>query len=92
VAPGQKLEEILEVHRSAVAVPGPKLDNEDAFLDVPEIVAKYGYPIEIHEVTTADGYILTVHHIPYGKNLVQHLINQSFGFSTVFCALLLIGS
>jgi len=72
VAPGQKLEEILEVHRSAesavaVAVPGPKLDNEDAFLDVPEIVAKYGYPIEIHEVTTADGYILTVHHIPYGK-------------------------
>jgi hypothetical protein len=26
---------------------------------------KYGYPAEIHTVTTADNYILTIHRIPY---------------------------
>lgn len=26
----------------------------------------YGYPVEIHEVTTDDGYILQLHRIPYG--------------------------
>jgi lysosomal acid lipase/cholesteryl ester hydrolase len=26
---------------------------------------KYGYPAENHTVTTADGYILTLHRIPY---------------------------
>jgi lysosomal acid lipase/cholesteryl ester hydrolase len=26
---------------------------------------KYGYPVEIHTVTTADKYILTMHRIPY---------------------------
>ena len=33
----------------------------------PQIVAKYGYPIEIHYITTADGYILQAHRIPHGK-------------------------
>ncbi|CAG9786396.1 unnamed protein product [Diatraea saccharalis] len=40
---------------------------EDATLDVPGLVTKYGYPIEIHEVTTSDGYKLTMHRIPYGR-------------------------
>jgi len=26
---------------------------------------QHGYPAEIHTVTTADGYILTMHRIPY---------------------------
>jgi len=43
-------------------------DNSDAYLDTPELGAKYGYPVETHKVTTADGYILTVHRIPNGKN------------------------
>lgn len=33
-----------------------------------EQVEYYGYPIEIHEVTTVDGYILQLHRIPYGLN------------------------
>ncbi|ODM97071.1 Lipase 3 [Orchesella cincta] len=45
----------------------PLADNEDAKLSVPELIVKYGYPVEVHNITTADGYILTVHRIPYGK-------------------------
>ncbi|XP_053607252.1 lipase 1-like [Plodia interpunctella] len=41
---------------------------EDALLDVPGLVAKYGYPIEVHTVTTPDGYILEVHRIPHGRD------------------------
>ena len=28
----------------------------------------WGYPAEAHTVTTEDGYILTMHRIPHGKN------------------------
>jgi len=30
-----------------------------------QIIAKYGYPVEHHNVTTEDGYILGVFRIPY---------------------------
>ncbi|XP_021951739.1 lipase 3 [Folsomia candida] len=42
--------------------------RSDANLTVPEIIAKYGYPIETHSVFTEDGYILQLHRIPYGRN------------------------
>lgn len=29
---------------------------------------KYDYPVEVHEVTTADGYVLTLQRIPYGRH------------------------
>lgn len=32
-----------------------------------ELIEKYNYPLEIHEVTTDDGYILQIHRIPHGK-------------------------
>ncbi|KAB7501574.1 Lipase 3, partial [Armadillidium nasatum] len=35
-------------------------------LTVPEIIQSFGYPVEIHHVTTEDGYILELHRIPYG--------------------------
>ncbi|ODM97066.1 Lipase 3 [Orchesella cincta] len=41
--------------------------EKDSNLTVPQIIAKYGYPVEVHHVTTADGYILQLHRIPYGK-------------------------
>lgn len=34
----------------------------------PELVRKYRYPLEIHQVTTSDGYILTMHRIPHGRD------------------------
>lgn len=36
-------------------------------LPTPEMVAREGYPVETHVVITEDGYILTLHRIPYGK-------------------------
>jgi hypothetical protein len=39
----------------------------------PQLVRKYGYPVESHTVLTADGYFLTLHRIPRGrKNATQH--------------------
>lgn len=46
-----------------------------------EYIKEFGYPVESHEITTEDGYILTYHRIPHGKTsnssggppvLVQH--------------------
>ncbi|KAJ0178303.1 hypothetical protein K1T71_006126 [Dendrolimus kikuchii] len=42
--------------------------HEDAMLDVPDLIRKYGYPAEVHSVTTEDGYILEMHRIPHGRN------------------------
>lgn len=45
-----------------------------------------GYPVEIHHVTTSDGYILELHRIPYGVSgssgdrpvaLLQHCLQCS---------------
>lgn len=60
---------------------------------VPELVAGYGYPIESHYVTTADGYILNIFRIPRGAScaggesrrrpvvLLQHaLLDSSFAY------------
>lgn len=34
----------------------------------PEMIRHWGYPAESHQVTTADGYVLTLHRIPHGRN------------------------
>ncbi|CAK1552488.1 unnamed protein product [Leptosia nina] len=41
---------------------------EDANLDVGGLVKKYGYPYEEHHAITQDGYILTLHRIPHGRD------------------------
>ncbi|KAJ3641072.1 hypothetical protein Zmor_027595 [Zophobas morio] len=41
---------------------------EDVHLTISQILTKYGYPSEVHYVTTSDGYILALHRIPHGKN------------------------
>lgn len=42
--------------------------DPEAVMSVPEIVRYWGYPVETHEVVTEDGYVLTLHRIPHGKN------------------------
>ncbi|XP_063909148.1 lipase 1-like isoform X2 [Zophobas morio] len=36
-------------------------------LNVEQIIRRYEYPAEVHHITTEDGYILTLHRIPHGK-------------------------
>nr|XP_045622183.1 lipase member K-like isoform X2 [Procambarus clarkii] len=43
--------------------------NPDIELDAPHLIRKYGYPVETHTVTTADGFILTLHRIPHGRKM-----------------------
>jgi len=52
----------------AYKIPVKSLSGGDPDDDIPtcQLVASKGYPCEQHNVTTADGYILTVHRIPYG--------------------------
>uniref|UniRef100_A0A1I8MFR3 Partial AB-hydrolase lipase domain-containing protein n=1 Tax=Musca domestica TaxID=7370 RepID=A0A1I8MFR3_MUSDO len=59
--------------------------EEDSYLTVDKLIAKYGYPAEVHQVTTEDGYILTMHRIR-GKQgaqpfFLQHgLVDSSAGY------------
>ncbi|KAK6637678.1 hypothetical protein RUM44_008100 [Polyplax serrata] len=64
---------------------------EDGLLKLPELVKKYGYPVETHNVSTQDGYQLTIYRIPAGKNcgnmtlkkpvLIQHgLLSSAYDF------------
>ncbi|XP_069680363.1 lipase 3-like [Periplaneta americana] len=41
--------------------------NPDTHLTTPQLVVKYGYPVETHTVLTTDGYFLTLHRIPHGR-------------------------
>ncbi|XP_072755925.1 lipase 3 isoform X1 [Anoplolepis gracilipes] len=43
-------------------------DNPDITLTTPELVKKYGYSLEIHDIVTEDGYTLQLHRIPRGRD------------------------
>ncbi|XP_044735400.1 lipase 3-like [Chrysoperla carnea] len=57
---------VLPAIHDIVHPPAPS-NNTDIGLTVPELITKYGYPVETHSVVTEDGYILGVHRIPNGK-------------------------
>ncbi|CAD6194863.1 unnamed protein product [Caenorhabditis auriculariae] len=42
--------------------------DPEIFMDVMGIIKYWGYPVESHTTVTSDGYILTMHRIPNGKN------------------------
>jgi len=44
-----------------------ELFEDELFQTVPERITSHGYPVEVHHVTTADGYILELHRIPRGR-------------------------
>ena len=41
--------------------------DPDVGKDMMQIVSEHGYPIEPHNITTSDGYILTAFRIPHGR-------------------------
>ncbi|CAJ0924039.1 unnamed protein product, partial [Mesorhabditis belari] len=48
------------------------VDNDPEIeMNAPEIIQRWGYPVEIHTVETTDGYLIDIHRIPAGKNQVQ---------------------
>uniref|UniRef100_A0A7I4YUB0 Lipase n=1 Tax=Haemonchus contortus TaxID=6289 RepID=A0A7I4YUB0_HAECO len=49
-------------------VQAKKHEDPECSMTTPQIIEHWGYPAEIHTVTTQDGYILELHRIPYGRN------------------------
>ncbi|XP_055849510.1 lipase 1-like [Episyrphus balteatus] len=58
--------------------------REDSNLKIPQLIAKYGYPVEIHHVTTKDGFILELHRIPLPRAVPVLLIHGLFDSSSTF--------
>jgi lysosomal acid lipase/cholesteryl ester hydrolase len=54
------------VQSDSASTPTPFPLDPEAGLQTPGIIKRWGYPVEIHEALTEDGYILTMHRIPYG--------------------------
>ncbi|CAJ0595530.1 unnamed protein product [Cylicocyclus nassatus] len=46
--------------------------HPEEMMTVPEIIRYWGYPVEVHKAVTADGYIVTMHRIPYGRSTYQN--------------------
>lgn len=49
-----------------------------------QLIRYFGYPLEIHEVVTDDGYILELHRIPHGLKDEADTNNTSSGKPVVF--------
>merc|ERR1719204_369861 len=39
----------------------------EELLSTPELIKYWGYPSEVHNAVTTDGYVLTLHRIPHGR-------------------------
>lgn len=57
--------------------------NEDAALNITELISKYGYPVETHDVVTEDGYVLRMFRIP-GNGSVLFLMHGLLGSADDF--------
>lgn len=53
-------------------------NNEDPSIHMttPQLIASHGYVSESHTIVTEDGYILTVHRIPYARQKNYNFVNQ----------------
>ena len=48
-----------------------RMNNSDICDTQTELITSKGYPCEDHTVTTADGFILSLQRIPYGKRSLE---------------------
>lgn len=46
-----------------------RMEDPELDMTTPQLIAHRGYPVETHEVTTSDGYILELHRIPYSRRV-----------------------
>ncbi|XP_026736615.1 gastric triacylglycerol lipase-like [Trichoplusia ni] len=53
-----------------------KDDDPTVLMTTPQLIAIHGYPAESHTIVTDDGYILTVHRIPYSKKASSKVISR----------------
>jgi len=61
---------ILTIFLVALIVRAFTVENDPDFgLGMMELVQRKGYPIERHDVTTRDGYVLGVYRIPHGRSM-----------------------
>ncbi|XP_045025546.1 gastric triacylglycerol lipase isoform X3 [Daphnia magna] len=63
--------------------------NEERSYTPPQVIKNRGYPVEIHQVTTDDGYVLELHRIPPNSSttpkkvvFLQHGVLQNSGVWT----------
>ncbi|XP_068620445.1 lipase 3-like [Battus philenor] len=61
---------IVDATEKVVAEYNSGLENEDVSLTITQLISKYGYPVESHQVVTDDGYVLTMHRIPNNGSVV----------------------
>ncbi|KAF2887720.1 hypothetical protein ILUMI_18453, partial [Ignelater luminosus] len=54
----------------------PEADLTVVSITSDEIIKRRGYPVEIHNATTEDGYIITIFRIPHGKKKSSTLKEQ----------------
>ncbi|KAJ2945148.1 hypothetical protein O0L34_g9208 [Tuta absoluta] len=62
---------VSKVKRTTTQAPVRKCSANDDPMDqmtTPQLIAVNGYPAESHTLVTDDGYVLTIHRIPYRKN------------------------
>ncbi|WKY01777.1 hypothetical protein Q1695_015635 [Nippostrongylus brasiliensis] len=57
----------------------PSVEEPECYMTLPEVAKYYGFPSEVHLVTTEDDYILEVHRIPYGRGK-QEMSNRPVVF------------
>uniref|UniRef100_A0A0K0EQF6 Abhydro_lipase domain-containing protein n=1 Tax=Strongyloides stercoralis TaxID=6248 RepID=A0A0K0EQF6_STRER len=54
--------------------------DPEADMTTPEIIRKWKYPVKIYKAITKDGYILTLHRIPNGRNEKKKIKNKPVVF------------
>ena len=64
------------------------VEHKDECMNFEDLVMSKGYPLEIHYVTTQDGYICKLYRIPGGKNEMNFKFKQKqaiFIMHGIFC-------